>query len=40
MVLDENMFIEKMLPGVTERTLSEDEMAEYRRPFLEPGDGR
>jgi haloalkane dehalogenase len=40
LVLDENMFIEKMLPGVTERTLSEDEMAEYRRPFLEPGDGR
>ena len=34
LVLDENMFIEKMLPGVTQRTLSGDEMAEYRRPFL------
>src|SRR3984957_11250162 len=40
LVLDENMFIEKMLPGVTQRTLSVDEMAEYRRPFLKPGDGR
>jgi haloalkane dehalogenase len=29
-----------MLPGVTQRTLTEEEMTEYRRPFLEPGDGR
>src|SRR5713101_6112126 len=40
LVLSENMFIEKMLPGVTQRTLSADEMAEYRRPFLEAGDDR
>ncbi len=40
MVLGENMFIEKMLPGVTQRRLTEAEMAEYRRPFLEPGDSR
>jgi haloalkane dehalogenase len=40
LVLDENMFIEKMLPGVTQRTLSVDEMEEYRHPFLESGDGR
>ena len=40
LVLDENMFIEKMLPGVTQRTLSVDEMAEYRRPFLKAGDDR
>jgi haloalkane dehalogenase len=40
LVLGENMFIEKMLPGVTERTLSADEMAEYRRPFLEAGEDR
>jgi hypothetical protein len=32
LVLDENMFIEKMLAGVTQRALSADEMAEYRRP--------
>jgi hypothetical protein len=30
LVLDENMFIEKMLPGVTQRALSADEMAEYQ----------
>jgi haloalkane dehalogenase len=40
LVLDENMFIEKMLPGVTQRALSPDEMAEYRRPFLEAGEDR
>jgi hypothetical protein len=40
LVLDENMFIEKMLPGVTQRTLAAEEMAEYRRPFLEAGDDR
>jgi haloalkane dehalogenase len=40
LVLDENMFIEKMLPGVVQRTLSADEMAEYRRPFLAAGDDR
>src|SRR5260370_39464968 len=40
LVLDENMFVEKMLPGVTQRELSPEEMAEYRRPFLKPGDGR
>jgi haloalkane dehalogenase len=40
LVLDENMFIEKMVPGVTQRVLSVDEMAEYRRPFLEAGDSR
>ena len=40
LVLDQNMFIEKMLPGVTQRTLSADEMAEYRRPFLKAGDDR
>lgn len=40
LVLEENMFIEKMLPGVTQRALSPDEMAEYRRPFLQAGDDR
>jgi haloalkane dehalogenase len=40
LVLDENMFIEKMLPGVTQRVLSNEEMAEYRRPYLAPGEGR
>lgn len=40
LVLDENMFIEKMLPAVTQRVLSNEEMAEYRRPYLAPGEGR
>ena len=40
LLLGENMFIDKMLPGVTQRKLSADEMAEYRRPFLEAGDDR
>jgi haloalkane dehalogenase len=40
LVLGENIFIEKMLPGVTQRKLSADEMEEYRRPFLKAGDDR
>ena len=40
MVLQDNFFIEKVLPGAILRKLSEEEMAEYRRPFLEPGEGR
>src|SRR5215475_12250873 len=40
MVLQDNFFIEKILPGATLRTLSAEEMAEYRRPFAEPGEGR
>jgi haloalkane dehalogenase len=40
MVLQDNFFIEKILPGAILRTLSAQEMAEYRRPFAEPGEGR
>src|SRR6202000_145570 len=40
MVLQENLFIEKVLPGPMLRKLSDEEMAEYRRPFAEPGEGR
>jgi haloalkane dehalogenase len=40
MVLRDNFFIEKILPGAILRTLSVEEMAEYRRPFAEPGEGR
>jgi len=40
MVLQENFFIEKVLPGAMLRKLSDEEMAEYRRPFAEPGEGR
>ena len=40
MILEKNVFVERVLPGSIRRELSEEEMAEYRRPFLEPGEGR
>jgi haloalkane dehalogenase len=40
MILRDNLFIEKILPGAILRTLSDEEMAQYRRPFAEPGEGR
>ncbi len=40
LILNRNIFVEKVLPGSILRDLTEDEMAEYRRPFLEPGEGR
>ena len=40
MVLEKNIFIEKVLPGSIIRTLREEEMAEYRRPYLNAGEDR
>lgn len=40
MILQKNVFVERILPGSVLRTLSDAEMAEYRRPFAEPGEGR
>jgi haloalkane dehalogenase len=40
MVLEKNIFVERVLPGSILRTLDEDEMDVYRRPFLESGEGR
>ena len=40
MVLDKNMFVERVLPGSVLRELTEDEMNVYRRPFLKPGEDR
>ncbi len=40
MVLEQNSFIEINLPNTIVRRLTEEEMAHYRRPFLEPGEGR
>ncbi len=34
MILDRNMFIERVLPGSVLRKMTEAEMAEYRRPYL------
>ena len=40
MVLEGNVFVERVLPGSILRKLSEEEMTEYRRPFAEPGEAR
>jgi haloalkane dehalogenase len=40
MVLDKNVFVEKVLPGSVLRGLSDEEMAVYRRPFANPGEDR
>jgi haloalkane dehalogenase len=40
MVLDKNLFVEAVLPASVIRPLSAEEMAEYRRPFAEPGESR
>jgi haloalkane dehalogenase len=40
MVLEQNLFVEGVLPSSILRKLSDEEMAEYRRPFLEPGESR
>lgn len=39
-VLENNMFVEQVLPTSIKRQLTDDEMAEYRRPFAQPGEGR
>lgn len=39
-VLQKNIFVEKILPASILRKLSDAEMDEYRRPFLQPGEGR
>jgi haloalkane dehalogenase len=40
MVLEKNIFVERVLPGSVLRDMSEAEMAVYRQPFAEPGEGR
>jgi len=40
MVLEKNVFVEQVLPGSILRTLTDEEMAVYRAPFAEPGEGR
>jgi haloalkane dehalogenase len=39
-VLEENSIVEQFLRGQVLRTLDDEEIMEYRRPFAEPGDGR
>lgn len=40
MILEANVFVERVLPGGIMRTLSEDEMAPYRAPFPTPESRR
>jgi haloalkane dehalogenase len=40
MVIEKNIFIEKVLPGSVIRSLSEEEMNVYRRPFINKEDRR
>jgi len=40
MILDQNLFVERLLPGGILRELAPEEHAEYRRPFAEAGEGR
>ena len=40
MVLEQNVFVEGVLPGALLRKLSTEEMDVYRRPYIEPGESR
>lgn len=40
MILEQNSFVERMLPGGMLRNLTEEEMDQYRRPFIEAGEAR
>ena len=40
MVLEKNIFVERVLPGSVLRGLSEAEMTVYRRPYPDAGEGR
>ncbi|GAC1589385.1 MAG: haloalkane dehalogenase [Acidimicrobiales bacterium] len=40
MVMRKNIFVEAVLPGSILRTLTPEELDEYRRPFIDPSDRR
>ncbi|MGH7894330.1 MAG: haloalkane dehalogenase [Candidatus Binatia bacterium] len=40
LVLEQNAFVEQVLPGAVLRKLTEPEMAVYRRPYARPGESR
>jgi len=40
LVLSKNLFVEAVLPSAILRTLTDQEQAEYRRPFEAPGESR
>ena len=39
-ILEKNVFVERILPTSVLRSLSDEEMAVYRHPYLEPGESR
>jgi len=40
MILQNNLFVERILPGSIIRDLTDEEMAVYREPFIAPGESR
>lgn len=40
MCLEENFFVERVIPMAVMRELSPEELAAYRKPYAEPGEGR
>ncbi|MEM7018452.1 MAG: haloalkane dehalogenase, partial [Pseudomonadota bacterium] len=40
MVLENNVFVERVLPGSILRKMTDEEMDVYRAPFKDPGEGR
>ena len=40
MVLEQNTFVEAVLPGAIKRQLTDEEMDHYREPFRNPGEDR
>ncbi len=40
LVMERNLFVEAILPGSIQRTLTDAEMDEYRRPFVDPASRR
>lgn len=40
MVLEDNSFVERILPGSILRKLTDEEMAVYRKPYLDAGESR
>lgn len=39
-VLEKNVFVERILPSSVMRDLTDEEMAEYRKPYVESGESR
>lgn len=40
LVLEKNVFVERILPASVLRDLTDEEMDVYRRPYVEPGESR